>query len=303
MALTAQRKPSVHHKKTRGAHHRHSKHYLKTYSPYLPILLLVIIGLAINSFWSSRTQVLGTSTSLTANELLQTTNIERSRQQQPDLAVNQKLSQAAQAKANDMVQRDYWSHNAPDGTTPWSFVEKTGYEYQAAGENLAYGFMNAPTIVTGWMNSPEHRANILNRSYQEIGIGITNSPNYQGKGPATVVVAMYGQPAGSTVGVNATVSGTTIPGADSSAATTNQPFRNVSRIDVLTGGVAPWSFAVLSALTLACLAVLVFRHAYAWHRMLIKSEDFVLAHKKLDVIAVSLLMIGFLLTRTGGFIG
>jgi uncharacterized protein YkwD len=299
MALTAQRKPTIHHRKSRGQHHRRGKTYLKTYSPYLPLLLVAIIGLAINSFWSSRSHVLGAATNLTSSELLLDTNLERSRQQEPDLALNAKLNAAAQAKANDMVQRDYWSHNAPDGTTPWSFVQTNGYEYHAAGENLAYGFMNARTIITGWMNSPEHRANVLNRNYQDIGFGIATAEDYQGKGPTTVVVAMYGQPESSNLGVSATVSGTH---PEVAAATTNQPFRKISRVDVLTGGAAPWSFAVLSALTLLALAFLVFRHALAWHRMLIKSEDFVLSHKKLDIAIAGLLVVSMLLTRTSGFI-
>jgi len=298
MALTAQRKPTSSHRKKRGAHHRHDKDYLKTYMPYLPLLLIVLVGLAINSFWISRTQVLGAAVDLTANQIVQETNLERSRSQEQDLAVNTKLKQAAQAKANDMVQRDYWSHNAPDGTTPWSFVDSNGYEYQTAGENLAFGFMNAGQIIDGWMNSPEHKANILNRNYREIGIGITTSDNFQGKGPATIVVALYGQPAGSNIGVQATVSGTNAPGAN----LTNQPYRNVSRIEMLTGGQAPWAFVVLSTLTLAALALLVFRHALAWHRMLIKSEDFVLRHKVLDMVTVSVLVACVLLTRAAGFI-
>ncbi|HEX8182363.1 MAG TPA: CAP domain-containing protein [Candidatus Saccharimonadales bacterium] len=295
MALTTQRKPTAHHKKATGQHHRRSKHYLKAYSPYLPLLLVVLIGLAINSFWASRTQVLGAATTLSANELLQDTNIERSRLQQPDLIINPKLNAAAQAKANDMVQRDYWSHNAPDGTTPWSFVESSGYEYQAAGENLAFGFMNAQTILAGWMNSPEHRANVLNSNYADVGFGITTAENFQGQGRTTVVVAIYGRPISANLGVTATVSGT------ESAATT-QPYRNVSRIELLTGGVAPWSFALLTAITLLALAFLVFRHAIAWHRMLIKSENFVLHHKTLDVIVLSLLVGSVILTRTAGYI-
>lgn len=298
MALTAQRKPTSSHRKKSGAHHRHDKHYLKAYMPYLPLLLIVIIGIAINSFWVSQTQVLGAAVNLTANQIIHETNLERARSQQHDLVINSKLNQAAQAKANDMVQRDYWSHNAPDGTTPWSFVDSNGYDYQTAGENLAFGFMNAGQIIDGWMNSPEHKANILNREYREIGIGITTSDNFQGKGPATIVVALYGQPAGSNLGVQATVSGTNAPGVN----LTNQPYRNVSRIDVLTEGQAPWAFLLLSALTLVGLALIVYRHALAWHRMLIKSEDFVLSHKVLDIATISIIVACLLLTRTAGFI-
>lgn len=298
MALTtSQRKRPAHHKKVQGQHHRQGKHYLRTYAPYLPLLLLVVIGLAINNIWASKTAVLGAATNLTANELLQDTNIERSRSQEGDLALNASLNAAAQAKANDMVAHDYWAHNSPDGKTPWTFVINSGYDYQAAGENLAFGFMNAQQVLTGWMNSPEHRANILNRNYSDVGFGITTADNYQGKGRTTVVVAMYGQPTGSGLGVSARVSGT-------SSAVASQPgYKTVSRVQMLTGGNAPWSVTLLSLLIVACLAVLVLRHAFAWHRLLIRGENFVLKHKLLDVAVVSLLVVSVMLTRAVGFIG
>jgi uncharacterized protein YkwD len=296
MALTAQRKPTDIHRKLHGAHHRHSKNYLKTYSPYLPLLMAVIIGLAINNFWTSRAHVLGAATNLTANELLQDTNIDRGQHQEGALAVNPALDAAAQAKANDMVQRNYWSHTSPNGTTPWDFIKNSGYNYQSAGENLAYGFMNAGAILTGWMNSPEHRANILNSNYQDVGFGITTAQNFQGKGPTTVVVAMYGQPASANT--------TTLSGGNGgfASAFTTQPSRSIARIQLLTDGLAPWSFTLLAALTVIALACLVFRHALAWHRVIIKSEDFVLSHKLIDILIIAVVIAGIILTRSAGII-
>lgn len=161
MALTTAPKRTPHHKKASGRHHRHSKHYLKTYSPYLPLLLLVIIGLAINTFWTSRTNVLGAQTSLNATQLLAGTNEVRQKSNQDPVRLSPKLSAAAQAKANDMAAKGYWSHNTPSGEEPWIFIKNSGYEYFSAGENLAYGFSNAQDTITGWMNSREHKANML----------------------------------------------------------------------------------------------------------------------------------------------
>jgi hypothetical protein len=95
-----------------------------------------------------------------------------------------------------MIANDYWAHDAPDGTTPWFFVAQAGYDYLSAGENLAHGFATSDETVNsadGWMNSPLHRANIMNASYEEVGFGIANGANFQG-GESTVVVAMYGDP-------------------------------------------------------------------------------------------------------------
>src|SRR5690348_2156865 len=100
MALTTHRpKQTPHHKKARGEHHRHSKHYLKTYYPYLPLLMIVLVGLAVNVFWSSRIGVLGATTNLSATSLLADTNQARVRGHEDELKLSPKLSAAAQAKA------------------------------------------------------------------------------------------------------------------------------------------------------------------------------------------------------------
>lgn len=188
----------AHQKRTAGHHHR-TRRYMQSYWPYLPIVLIIILGLVFNS-WLTRAQhdVLGYATDISVNSLLQGTNQQRIANGLGSLALNSQLSQAAQSKANDMATRDYWSHNTPDGQTPWTFIIATGYSYQSAGENLAYGFASASDTVTGWMNSPGHRANILNASYQEVGFGIANSPNFVGTGPETIVVAEYAQPVATT---------------------------------------------------------------------------------------------------------
>lgn len=296
MSLTTPNKPRLHHRKMRGGHHRHNPEYLKPYFPYLPLLILVVIGLAVNALWSAQTSVLGAATNLTANELLQTTNSERSILQKNELILNTQLSSAAQAKANDMVQQNYWSHTAPDGKTPWVYLNDSRYAYESAGENLAFGFMNASQVVTGWMNSLEHRENVLNGNYQEVGFGIVHADNFQGKGETTVVVAMYAEPARDSAASNDGA------GTASSAATL-QPSRTVSRIQMLTAGQAPWSFAIASAATLLALVVLVYRHALAWRRVFARSEAFVLRHKLFDLAALVVVLAGVILTRSSGFIG
>ncbi len=292
---TTSTKRSTHHKKLKGDHHRHSKHYLRAYHPFLPMLLLVVIGLAIASFWPSKTDVLGASSNLSANALLQSTNTERARHQADDLILNQTLSMAAQSKAQDMVDRNYWSHDTPDGKTPWHFIKNAGYEYNSAAENLAYGFANASATVTGWMNSKEHRSNLINPAYQEVGFGTVTAQDYRGEGPTTVIVALYAQPsavAGFSSGNSTGVLGT--------SSTTSQA--TVSRIQVATGGSAPWSFVAVSAAMVIVIGLFVFRHARFWHRALVKGERFVVHHKALDVVVITFTAAGYVLTRAAGYI-
>lgn len=158
------------------------------------MLLVVLCGLLINVTWSAGKSVLGYATDVSATSLLQSTNTQRSENSKSALAINNLLSQAAQAKANDMAARNYWSHTTPDGKQPWQFITDAGYTYIAAGENLAYGFDTSSATVAGWMNSAPHRANLLNGEYTEVGFGIANSANYQETGEETIVVAMYAKP-------------------------------------------------------------------------------------------------------------
>lgn len=197
LAKTKPKRPSSAHKKRAAQHHRQGHGYVKTYWPYLPMVAIIVGGLLLNTFLAqAQRNVLGYATDMSTSSLLSGTNNQRTANGLGSLALNSLLSQAAQTKANDMVTRDYWSHNTPDGQTPWTFIVATGYSYQTAGENLAYGFSTAPDTITGWMNSPGHRANILNTTFTEVGFGVANGPNYQGSGAQTVVVAMYALPVG-----------------------------------------------------------------------------------------------------------
>ncbi|MBC7581436.1 hypothetical protein H7097_01030 [Aeromicrobium sp.] len=201
MTLVAPRKPPAHHKKAVGRHHRPSKTYHKPYWPYLPLIAIVIVGLLFSNsgLLPGRPSVLSYATEMSIQGLLDSTNSQRISNGIGALALNGTLDTAAQAKANDMAARDYWSHNTPDGKAPWTFMDAAGYSYQLAGENLAYGFTTTGDTLTGWMNSPGHRANILNGGYTEVGFGFIDIANFQGSGPETLVVAMYGAPANAPV--------------------------------------------------------------------------------------------------------
>lgn len=194
--MAQQKRPplSPHHKRRHGLHQKKTKSFAKTYWPYLPLLVIVTAGLLL-SFWQPpRTGILAYATNTSISGLLQSTNQKRTANGKSNLGINSKLNKAAQAKANDMAARNYWSHNTPEGEEPWIFIDQAGYAYTQAGENLAYGFLTSSDTVTGWMNSPSHKANMLDGNYQEVGFGFANNPNYQSDGEQTIVVAMYGKP-------------------------------------------------------------------------------------------------------------
>jgi len=90
-----------------------------------------------------------------------------------ELKESQLLNKAAAAKAQDMFKNQYFEHVSPSGVGPGDLAQNYGYEYILVGENLILGnFSSEKELVQDWMNSPGHRANILNNRFTEIGVAI-----------------------------------------------------------------------------------------------------------------------------------
>lgn len=104
------------------------------------------------------------------------------------LQINEKLSNAAQLKAEDMIKRGYFSHTGPNGERPWTWLEKAEYNYAAAGENLAIDCSDPKVLINAWLKSPLHRKNILNGYFSDVGIGIAKGI-FEGR--KTVVTVMF----------------------------------------------------------------------------------------------------------------
>jgi uncharacterized protein YkwD len=121
------------------------------------------------------------------------TNDERDDVAAPPLRRNPTLDAAAELKAEHMADNGYFAHFAPDGTSPWHWFDEVGYVYAHAGENLAIHFTDSTQVVEAWMDSPLHRANIVDSKYTEIGVGTARG---RFNGHRTVfVVQLFGTPA------------------------------------------------------------------------------------------------------------
>ncbi len=94
------------------------------------------------------------------------------------LAANWELSRVARYKSEDMSSDRYFSHTSPTYGTPFQMIQSFGLSYRTAGENIAYGQRTPAAVVDAWMNSSGHRANILNASYTQIGVGYCANGNY-----------------------------------------------------------------------------------------------------------------------------
>lgn len=125
----------------------------------------------------------GTSTpadSVSAYEkkVVELVNTERAKYGLSALTLNTELSSIARAKSQDMSDKKYFSHTSPTYGSPFDMMKSFGIRYNTAGENIAYGYKTPEAVVNGWMNSAGHRANILNASYKEIGVGYVANGNY-----------------------------------------------------------------------------------------------------------------------------
>lgn len=286
---------------------------------------------------SDPTRVLAYATSMSRAALLAENNTSRSANGLGGLTLNSQLNNSAQAKAQHMADNNYWAHVAPDGTQPWYFFEAAGYSYQAAGENLAYGFDTSFAVNQGWMNSAGHRANILG-DYDDVGFGFVNAPNFQG-GEYTIVVAHYGKPlysspapapaptptptpapAPSTPTPAPVSTGSSQASESTSAAPTEsalQPSpspttpaaaaapkavavaeaKNVSVLDMFSMGTLPGVAVASLVLTLTAALGYGLTHRALMRHALVTSERFVIAHPMFDIIALTVAL-ALILTTT-----
>jgi len=118
---------------------------------------------------------------LTVDGVISITNRHRLENNLPLLATNILLNQSALNKARDMLDKQYFAHDSPEGKSVGDLAGDVGYEFIAIGENLAMGnFLDDEALVQGWMDSPGHRANILNNRYRELGVAVVRGV-YQGR--------------------------------------------------------------------------------------------------------------------------
>lgn len=94
------------------------------------------------------------------------------------LKANWELSRVARYKSQDMADNGYFAHNSPIYGSPATMIKNFGISARTSGENIAKGYRTPQEVVNGWMNSSGHRANILNASYTQIGVGYTADGNH-----------------------------------------------------------------------------------------------------------------------------
>ncbi|WP_427110543.1 CAP domain-containing protein [Lysinibacillus xylanilyticus] len=111
-------------------------------------------------------------------EVVKLTNAERTKAGLAPFKTDDKLMAAAREKSQDMQSKNYFSHTSPTFGSPFDRMKALGITYKSAGENIAQGQRTPQEVVQAWMDSPGHRANILNAKFTHIGVGYVKSGNY-----------------------------------------------------------------------------------------------------------------------------
>lgn len=176
-------------------------HDQNDYTPHVlqRAAMLAMLGLVILSFTVANVQSLLWQASdwlvstILPSVIVELTNDERNENGARTLVRNPVLDEAARLKAEHMARNGYFAHYSPEGVSPWYWFDEVSYRYAHAGENLAIHFSNSDEVVTAWMNSPTHRANIIDQKFTEIGVG-TARGIYEGY-DTVFVVQLFGTPA------------------------------------------------------------------------------------------------------------
>ncbi len=214
--------------------------------------MLIVAFVAFASSHASTGSILGVQANITSIDLLADTNAERAKVGEEPLAYNEQLSSAAFLKAQDMLNQQYWAHVAPDGTTPWQWFAKVGYNYAYAGENLAKNFTSTNTTVAAWMESVHHRENILNKNYKDVGFAVVDGV-LDGK-QTTLIVALYAAPTSAVAGATSTAVSAPTDGLGL-----------LSRVGVAFQSMSP---AVLGSVVLLLIGVFVALLAHSYRKRL-----------------------------------
>ncbi len=162
---------------------------------------LKVIKKVVEKAVSKNNEAATSANAVTLGGIITETNNARASQNLPPLSQNKELDASALVKVKDMFAQQYFEHTSPNGSTVVTLVSDAGYDYIVVGENLALGnFESSKEIVDAWMNSPGHRANILNTRFTEIGVGVLEG-SYQGE-TMWLAVQHFGLPRSSCPEIN-----------------------------------------------------------------------------------------------------
>jgi uncharacterized protein YkwD len=281
------------YKKQHGLHHKVNKTYGQIYWPYLPILLITFIGIITGLLLVTNNNSTSFA-SITKSSILNQTNNLRQKYQLGALTYSKDLGTAAQLEANEIAITNSWANVTQARTQTFNLITTQMHNLSGPKENLAYGFSSSSSILSAWNSSNYQSANMLNSNMNSIGIGIVNSPSFNGKTNTQIVVAVYAH-------------NRTIPPSPIRPTINNRLSLNTNSLAVIKfGSIIQVNYAngIYIALTLIVVVgvYLTYKHVYKLHRWIRKGEDLFIAHPLIDIGLIMLLLILASSIQSAGYI-
>ncbi len=150
----------------------HKPKILRTKSLAVIAILMMIVKATLAGYLFFIYPNLARMSEVISDKILVLTNQSRTDDGEGTLTLDPVLSAAAEARAQDMIENNYFAHEAPDGRMPWDFIDRSQYPYLYVGENLAMNFSSAESAHIALMNSASHKKNILNGRYDNVGLAV-----------------------------------------------------------------------------------------------------------------------------------
>jgi uncharacterized protein YkwD len=156
----------------------------------LPLLLLLALPLPApaGETGAAEAPAIAVAAEITPDTILENLNRKRTDLGLPPFRRDFRLDDAAEDRLGDMIEMRYWSHRAPDGRTPFTWMTARGYRYMRAAENLAAGFDTPSLLVDSWMESPGHRDNVIQPDFVDVGIAVLEGSTVSRSAGRSVVV-------------------------------------------------------------------------------------------------------------------
>ena len=258
-------------------------------TPYFLLASCLVASLLIvSSVLRLEVRSAGLAESVTDEErIVGAINVARGQNDLQLLSLNEQLSKAAAAKQLHMAENEYWDHTSPDGVEPWPFVRAYNVTYASAAETLARGFGSPESVVNGWLQSTTHRDALLEASYSQVGISITEDDN------GYDVVALFIQPVSSIASTTGVLSDTTSNPAQKVLAF-NSP--DTSRISSVIPQILAYILMGLFVLNSVLLIMMIFTQHKIPAAEHVKRQFHELpeVHMVVDVAIIGLLVSSFL---------
>ncbi|HUY52987.1 MAG TPA: CAP domain-containing protein [Candidatus Dormibacteraeota bacterium] len=282
------------YQKQYGLHHKKDKKYSKIYWPYLPVLLITVIGFSVGLFLLTGNQNNQPSTVSYAS-LFNSINQYRTSNGLSKLSYSQDLSTAAQFQANKISSSNSWSPLNESKYPTFSLISTRFQNLSSPTENLAYGFKNSGSIVSAWANSNYQNSNLLDANANSVGYGIINVKNFMNMKDQKIVVTIFAD-------------NKSIPTTDALPKTNPYQYgindhaqsMAVIKLNSFIGHNSVQSLYILAGLMVLVAIVLLSKHTYLLHKWIKLEEKLVIEHPLFDIaLVISFIVLAGAIQTTG----